>query len=73
METIKSVTHCPTCGSECSVEGDVTHYYVPKNKYTQEEVENLLFELNDQINKTSGELGLGPNSLIIWINKHKKK
>jgi predicted molibdopterin-dependent oxidoreductase YjgC len=31
-ETISSVTNCPTCGAECSVEGDTTHYYVPKNK-----------------------------------------
>ena len=31
METIKSVTHCPTCGSEVNVnvEGE-THFYVPK-------------------------------------------
>ncbi len=29
-ETISSVTNCPTCGAECSVEGDTTHYYVPK-------------------------------------------
>ena len=26
---IKTVTHCPTCGAECTVEGDVTHYYKP--------------------------------------------
>ncbi len=32
--TIKSVTHCPTCGSEVDVntEGE-THFYVPKTKY----------------------------------------
>lgn len=29
-KTIKSVTNCPTCGAECTVEGDTTHYYVPK-------------------------------------------
>lgn len=29
-ETISSVTNCPTCGAECNVEGDTTHYYVPK-------------------------------------------
>lgn len=29
-ETVTSVTNCPTCGTECDVGGDTTHYYVPK-------------------------------------------
>ena len=32
-ETIKSVTNCPTCGSECFVGGNgTTHFYIPKDK-----------------------------------------
>lgn len=34
MTTIKSTTNCPTCLSECNVEGDLTKNYVPK--YTNE-------------------------------------
>lgn len=31
VETIKSVTHCPTCGVECTIDGDrTTHFYIPK-------------------------------------------
>jgi hypothetical protein len=36
--TIKSITHCPTCGSECKVEGGTTHYYIPVKKYTEEDI-----------------------------------
>jgi len=43
MTTIKTVTHCPTCGSECKVEGEgETHYYIPKNKYTEEDMKSLI-------------------------------
>ena len=35
--TIKSVTHCPTCNSECKVNGGTTQYYVPVKKYTEQE------------------------------------
>ena len=34
--TIKSV--CPTCCSECKVEGGTTHYYVTIKKYTDEDM-----------------------------------
>lgn len=27
---ISTVTNCPTCGAECTVEGKTTHYYVPR-------------------------------------------
>lgn len=39
--TIKSVTNCPTCGSECKVEGGTTHHYVPIKKYTEEDILEL--------------------------------
>jgi hypothetical protein len=39
--TIKSVTHCPTCGSECKVEGGTTHHYIPIKKYTEEDMGKL--------------------------------
>lgn len=39
-EAVKSVTNCPTCGSEVMVEGTTTHHYVPirnpKFKYVGE-------------------------------------
>jgi len=39
MITIKTVTNCPTCGAECKVAGEgETHYYIPKNKYTEEDM-----------------------------------
>ena len=34
-QTVKSITNCPTCGSECTVGGDDkegTHYYIPKKE-----------------------------------------
>ena len=39
--TIKSVTNCPTCNSECKVEGGTTHYYIPIKKYTEEDMGKL--------------------------------
>ncbi len=36
--TIKSVTHCPTYGSECKVEGITTHHYIPIKKYTEKDM-----------------------------------
>jgi CRISPR type III-B/RAMP module RAMP protein Cmr1 len=44
METIKSVTNCPTCGAECKIGGtnDSTHYYIPvENKETPTALEIL--------------------------------
>lgn len=40
--TIKSVTHCPTCGSECKVNGGTTQYYVPVKKYTESQLRNAM-------------------------------
>lgn len=73
-ESIKSTTNCPTCGSEVRVEAEgEIHFYVPKHTYSEDEVEELLYELNDQINITSGGLSLSVASLSVWINKHLKK
>ena len=41
-----------------------------KDSWNREEVVNLLKDLNDQINKTSGELGLCPNSMNDWIKQN---
>jgi len=67
--TIKSVTNCPTYGAECTIEGDVTHCYVPKNKYTDEEVQKLIADwglylllAHDDDTVTAEE----------WFEKHKK-
>ena len=35
--TIKSVTSCPTCGTECTISETTTHYYIPKTGYTKSE------------------------------------
>ena len=40
--TIKSITHCPTCNSECKVNGGTTQYYVPVKKYTKEDLRNAI-------------------------------
>lgn len=29
-DQINTVTNCPTCGCECTIQGEETHYYVPK-------------------------------------------
>jgi phage pi2 protein 07 len=42
--TIKSVTHCPTCNSECKVNGGTTQYYVPDKKYTEEDLRKAISE-----------------------------
>jgi hypothetical protein len=67
--TIKSVTHCPTCNSECKVNGGTTQYYVPVKKYTEEDmwsndgtkdlyskIENLIIIWNIDGTKTAGTL-----------------
>jgi hypothetical protein len=42
--TIKSVTNCPTCNSECKVNGGTTKYYVPVKKYTEEDIKKAILE-----------------------------
>lgn len=38
-DTIKSVTNCPTCGSEVTVGGDgETHFYIPKQLFSLEDM-----------------------------------
>lgn len=71
-ETIRSITNCPTCGAECNIEGseEGTHFYVPKHKYSEEEVLQLI-------------AGWGLYLLVApeddtttaddWFNDHKKK
>lgn len=39
--TIKSVTNCPTCGAECEVHGNATHYYVPISVIKLRRIEDL--------------------------------
>ncbi len=53
--TIKSVTHCPTCGSECKVEGDNTHHYVPIKKYIEEDVAENYLALKELFEKVLRE------------------
>ncbi len=36
--TIRSVTSCPTCGTECTIGGTTTHYYIPKTGYSEEDM-----------------------------------
>jgi DNA repair exonuclease SbcCD ATPase subunit len=37
---MRTVTNCPTCGAECKVEGNTTHYYVPVCKDRIAELES---------------------------------
>jgi hypothetical protein len=64
--TIKSVTHCPTCGSECKVEGSTTHHYIPIKKYTEED---LMSAFNAGINNDYGN----GSSFDQWLNSLNKK
>ena len=41
-ETIKSQTNCPACGSDVEVGGETTHFYIPKNMYSEEEVLEII-------------------------------
>ena len=43
----ETITTCPTCGSECRVEGKLTHYYVPV--YSKQELEKKIAEFFDYI------------------------
>lgn len=48
-DTIKSVTTCPTCGGECEVKGDTTHYYISLTEQLRKEKDEALRLLNDAI------------------------
>lgn len=37
-ETIKSQTNCPTCRCEVDIQGETTHFYVPKKRYSEKQV-----------------------------------
>jgi len=40
---IRTVTHCPTCGAECTVKGEgETHYYRPKENKLREAAEKVV-------------------------------
>jgi hypothetical protein len=52
--TIKSVTHCPTCNSECKVNGGTTQYYVPVKKYTEEDMKKA-FDSGYDIRSSYGD------------------
>jgi hypothetical protein len=53
--TIKSVTHCPTCGSECKVNGGTTQYYIPVKKYTEED---LLHAFREGVLLPNSQIGI---------------
>jgi uncharacterized Fe-S radical SAM superfamily protein PflX len=53
--TIKSVTHCPTCNSECKVNGGTTQYYVPIKKYTEED---LLHAFREGVLLPNSQIGI---------------
>ena len=53
--TIKSVTHCPTCGSECKVEGGTTHRYIPIKKYTEKD---LLHAFREGVLLPNSQIGI---------------
>jgi len=69
-ETIKPVINCPTCGAECKVGGEETHYYIPQYTYSEDEVVYLLkdFGLHVLLKEVRGENLSARN----WFNEHKK-
>lgn len=48
VEIVKSITNCPTCGSEVTVKGDVTHFYSPANHTNKETLEILKLAFQSQ-------------------------
>lgn len=74
-ETIKSVTHCPTCGSEVTVGGKPgegsTHYYVPKEpEYTRDDVINFGARITGW-DKRAVEDILGTYTKLVEIEKRR--
>jgi len=51
IEAIKSVTNCPTCGSECKVVGNTTHHYEPITSQQLEESKREIEELKAKYDK----------------------
>lgn len=53
---IRTVTHCPTCGAECTVEVEgETHYYRPKEGKLREAAEKVV-ELETLCAEAMGEM-----------------
>ncbi len=50
---INSVTLCPTCGSECIVEGGITHHYRPIKDKPVESEDDLWDELDNIYNQST--------------------
>jgi hypothetical protein len=71
--TIKSVTHCPTCNSECKVNGGTTQYYVPIKKYTEEDIRKVIDETIKACNisqkESYGDLEIDTDKIINSLNK----
>jgi|LakMenE18May11ns_1017448.scaffolds.fasta_scaffold7513397_2 hypothetical protein len=72
--TIKSITHCPTCNSECKVNGGTTQYYVPVKKYTEREVVIMLQDcaIHFGITNKSKDDGTFTTQIDKWV-KNKLK
>lgn len=51
--TCRVVTTCPTCGGECEVKGNTTHYYVSKTKQLEQEKAEALRLLNESVSISS--------------------
>lgn len=71
--TIKSVTSCPTCGTECTIGGTTTHYYIPKKKnmYSEEEVLDICSLLIAEQHDGSSRNTMFFN-LLDWFEQFKK-
>lgn len=73
--TIKSVTNCVTCGSECDVNTDgTTHYYISKTEHFKSELKKavelikLFHSLPDLLSNSLGDCSEGNDYEIISIN-----
>ena len=47
---IKTITKCPVCTSEVTVEGDVTHYYKPLEKLEVKDIYKQFMKSEEDYN-----------------------
>ena len=64
---------CPTCGTECTIGGKTTHYYIPRNLYSEEEVD-IMFDILKK-NSVDNKITITNVDLFIksWKEEFKKK
>lgn len=75
INQINSKTFCPTCGSECKVEGNTTHFYVPV--YTEKSIATLKQIIDEKLialeDIAHGEIGDKITEIRKLLNEYKTK